>query len=91
MVPKSKQRESDFKAVDLSIEIYNDILDLCLKMPNRYTYLILQPILQLAGEIMDLMNTANGIDFSKDDKRFVRTDINMRHRYSEYYVNRKCS
>ena len=31
MVPKSKQRESGFKAVDLSIEIYNDILDLCLK------------------------------------------------------------
>ena len=67
MVPKSKQKESGFKAVDLSIEIYNDILDLCLKMPNRYTYLILQPILQLAGEIMDNMVTANGIDYSKDD------------------------
>lgn len=81
MVPKSKQKESGFKAVDLSIEIYNDILDLCLKMPNRYTYLILQPILQLAGEIMDNMVTANGIDYSKDDPRFLQSDVNQRHRY----------
>lgn len=37
MVPKSKQRESGFKAVDLSIEIYNDILDLFI---NYGTYQI---------------------------------------------------
>lgn len=60
-VPRSKQKQSGYKVVDNAIDIYNKTLDICLRMPNRYTYLVLLPILNLAGEVMDYAKKGNSV------------------------------
>ena len=58
-VPKSKQKPSPFNVVDLAGRIYDQTLDICLRMPKRYTYLVLLPILNLAGEVADFTKEGN--------------------------------
>lgn len=60
-VPQSKRQESGFQVVDTAISIYKTVLNICLRMPNRYTYLVLQPVINLAGEVMDNVKKANSI------------------------------
>lgn len=60
-VPKSERKESGFQVVDTAIAIYRKTLDICMRMPNRYTYLVLLPILNLAGELQDNVKRANSI------------------------------
>ena len=60
-VPKSKQKPSGFAVVDTALNIYGNILDICLRMPNRYTYLILLPILNLASDTADYVKEGNSV------------------------------
>lgn len=60
-VPKSKRKPSGFQVVDTAIKIYDRTLGICLRMPNRYTYLVLQPILTLAGDVMDNVKKGNSV------------------------------
>lgn len=60
-VPKSKRRTTKFDVVDNADEIYNKILNICLRMPKRYTYLILQDILHLSGEVADYTAKADSV------------------------------
>ena len=60
-VPKSKQKPSGFAVVDTALKIYGNILDICLRMPNRYTYLILLPILNLASDTADYVKEGNSV------------------------------
>ena len=78
-VPKSKRSESGYQVVDTAITIYGKVLDICLRMPNRYTYLILQPIMILAGEVQDNVKKGNSIIPNKDNPNMV--DIIERRKY----------
>ena len=78
-VPASKREASKFQVVDTATKIYNQILDICLRMPNRYTYLILQPILTLSGEVAD--NTKKGNSIIPDPENPNQIDVNLRRRY----------
>lgn len=60
-VPKSKQKPSGFAVVDTALKIYGSILDICLRMPNRYTYLVLLPILNLASDTANYVKEGNSI------------------------------
>lgn len=63
-VPMSKRRESGFDVVDTAEKIYSKVLGICLRMPNRYTYLILQDLLKLAGEVADFTAKADSISYA---------------------------
>lgn len=78
-VPGSKREESKFQVVETATRIYNRILDICLRMPNRYTYLILQPILNLAGEVAD--NAKKGNTIMPDPKKPNQDDVRLRRLY----------
>ena len=43
-VPKSEQPESHYEVVDNAYKIYNKVLDICMRMPKRYTDLVLKDI-----------------------------------------------
>lgn len=78
-VPASKRTESGFQVVETATRIYNHILDICLRMPNRYTYLILQPILNLAGEVADNTKKGNSIIPNRQDP--IMEDVRLRRIY----------
>lgn len=78
-VPASKREESKFQVVDTATKIYNHILDICLRMLNRYTYLILQPILNLAGDVADNAKCGNSI--IPDPTHPNKIDVNLRRAY----------
>ena len=48
-------------------------------MPNRYTYLILQPILNLAGDVADNIKRGNSI--IPDATHPSKIDVNLRRAY----------
>ena len=53
MVPKTRRKQSGFQVVDTATDIYWTVLAICIRMPKRYTDLVLDPIVSLAGEVMD--------------------------------------
>lgn len=56
-----KPQSKAYAPVDVAIKIYKKTVAICLKMPKRYTYLMLQDIIHLAGEVMDNCKKANSI------------------------------
>ena len=78
-VRKTDRSLSGIEFLDNAVKIYKLTLKICMKMPKRYTYLILQPILSLAGETMDYVKKGNSI--------FVNPGINIHIDYTE---RRKC-
>lgn len=78
-VPKSERKPSGFAVVDTALSIYGDILDICLRMPNRYTYLILLPILNLANDVADYVKGGNSI--IPNSKAPNPVDVNLRRMY----------
>lgn len=50
-VVKMKRAKSVFQIITTANQIYTLILRLCLKMPKRYTYLVLQPIIDRADKM----------------------------------------
>ena len=85
-IPKSKRRESGFDAVDLAGDIYDKVLNICLRMPNRYTYLILQDLLNLAGEVSDYAVKGDTAPLSLRHPYSIENDIRRGH-----FVQAKCS
>ena len=55
------QEKRPFAPVDTAIRLYVLTERLCMKMPRRYTYLILKPVIKLAGKVMDNAKMANSV------------------------------
>ncbi len=83
-VPQSKRAESGFQVVDTAIQIYKKTLNICLRMPNRYTYLVLEPIIKLAGEVMDNVKKANSIIPSLTSPNPVDVQLRRQHFVNAY-------
>lgn len=79
-VPKSKRDESKFEVVDNALELYKYTLRLCLKMPRRYTFLILQPVVELAGKVADYTKCANSVFPTNAHEAQIRIDYYIRAR-----------
>lgn len=52
-VPKLKRQLSTYEVVNTSSKLYKAILKICLKMPKRYTYLVLKDLIDLANKVSD--------------------------------------
>ena len=74
--PKSRliEERKPFAPVDNSIRLYKKVTAVCLKMPKRYTYLILQPVMELAGEVMDNAKGANSVFPTNQHEVQIRRD-----------------
>lgn len=79
-VPTSKRAESKFEVVNTAFDLYKYTLDLCIKMPRRYTYLVLQPIVDLAGQVADYTKCANSVFPSSAHEAEIRRDYFIRAR-----------
>lgn len=79
-VPKSKREESKFEVVSNALDLYKFTLNLCLKMPRRYTFLVLQPIVDLAGKVADHTKCANSVFPSNAHEAQIRADYYIRAR-----------
>lgn len=77
-VPSWERTPTHFDVVDTASKLYNKVLDICLKMPKRYTYLVLKDILTLAGEVADYTKKANSIQPNVNNPSPV--DVNERRR-----------
>lgn len=64
-VVKSKQNESKRSFVTISENLFKECLRVCIKMPRRYTNLVLSPIIEFAGQITDNVHKANEIFLSE--------------------------
>lgn len=67
-VPKSKQKPSLYATVDNAYLIYNKVLDLCMRMPKRYTEFVLKDIVHDAHRMASECKEGNSIvpKFSED-------------------------
>ena len=79
-VPKSKRDESKFEVVNNALDLYKFTLSLCLKMPKRYTFLVLQPIVELAGNVADYTKCANSVFPTNAHEAQMRIDYYIRAR-----------
>ena len=68
------EKKQPFAPVDTTKVLYKRTLDACLKMPKRYTYLILQDVVQLAGSVMDHARKANSIRVGNQHEAQIRRD-----------------
>ena len=68
------QKRKPFAAVDIPPKLYKKTVDACLKMPKRYTYLILQDVIQLAGRVMDNTKAANSVFPTNQHEAQIRRD-----------------
>lgn len=74
--PKSRliQENKPFAPVDNAIRLYRKVVEVCLKMPKRYTYLILQDVIELAGRVMDNAKGANSVFPTNQHEVQIRRD-----------------
>lgn len=74
--PKSRllQEKKPFAPVDTAIKLYKKVVEVCAKMPKRYTYLLLQDVLQLAGRVMDNAKGANSVFPTNQHEVQIRRD-----------------
>lgn len=68
------EKRKPFAPVDLPPKLYKKVVDACLKMPKRYTYLILQDVVQLAGRVMDNAKAANSVFPTNQHEAQIRRD-----------------
>ena len=82
--PKSilTEKPKPYAPVTNAIAIYEKTLHICLKMPKRYTYLILQDVIRLAGEVMDNTKKANSVFAQNLHEAQIRKD---------YWINARAS
>ena len=73
-VPKSKRGESGYEVVNTAGDLYNKTIQICLKLPKRYTYLVLQPIVELAGKVADYTKSGNSVYPSNAHEVQIRRD-----------------
>ena len=74
--------ENGFMPVDVSIQLYKKVVAACLKMPKRYTYLLLQQVINLAGEVMDNAKMANSVFPTNQHEVQIRRDYWIKARAS---------
>lgn len=89
MVPKSKRGKSGFGAVDNADRIDDKILDICLRMPKRYTYLILQPLVNHAGDAADYVREGNSVFPKNKHEAQIRRDYVIRSYCSLQALSRR--
>ena len=58
---RTSKEKKPFAPVDNASTLYTKVVQLCLKMPKRYTYLILQPVIHVAAEVMEETKKANSV------------------------------
>ena len=73
-VPKSERTESIFEPVYRAGILYNAVVAMCIKMPKRYTYLILKDTVELSGEVLDYAKMANSIFPTNQHEVQIRID-----------------
>ena len=60
-VPALKRSPSGYQVVDTAQELYRKVIAMCIKLPKRYTPLVLQPFVELASEVADNTKCANSV------------------------------
>ena len=60
-LPKSKTKESNYQVVETARILRKKVLDACLKLPRRYTFLLLQDTMHVANDVMHLCKSANSV------------------------------
>lgn len=58
-VPESKRKKSGYQVVDNAENLESKIIKMCVKLPKRYTDLLLIKIVDLAGDIATYVRVAN--------------------------------
>lgn len=61
-VVRLKRNESPYEVVNTASKIFKLMLKICLKMPKRYTYLVLQDLIKSAGQTADFTRGAKSFD-----------------------------
>lgn len=73
-VPKSERGQSAYEVVNTAGKLYKMTVDLCIKLPKRYTFLVLQPIVELAGKVADYTKAANSVFPANQHEAQLRRD-----------------
>lgn len=73
-VPKHKRKPSGYQVVDTGQEIYTAAVNLALKMPKRYTYLVLKDFVELAGKVADYTKAGNSVFPTNQHEAQIRRD-----------------
>ena len=68
------RKKDEFPPLAIAKKLYKRTLDACLKMPKRYTYLILQDVIQIAGHILDDVKRANSVYVTNAHEFQIRRD-----------------
>lgn len=68
------EEKKPFAPVDTTKVLYKKTIDACLKMPKRYTYLLLQDVVHLAGLVMDNAKGANSVFPANQHEVQIRRD-----------------
>ena len=68
------RNRNEFPPLVIARKLYKRTLDACLKMPKRYTYLILQDVIQIAGHILDDVKRANSVYVTNAHEFQIRRD-----------------
>ena len=78
IIPARKSRlikeKQPFAPVDTARKIYGSTLNMCIKMPKRYTYLVLKETIELAGKVMDYTKMANSVFPTNQHEAQIRRD-----------------
>lgn len=73
-VPKSKRKESSYDVVDTAKKLRGKVLHICLKLPRRYTYILLQDAMHNASKVAYLCKGANSVFPTNAHEAQIRID-----------------
>lgn len=74
-VPKSKRKPSGFQVIDTSRELKRKVLQMCVKLPKRYTDLILKDTVQDAKDVARNARKANSVFPHNQHEAQIRYDF----------------
>ena len=74
--PKSRliNEKRPFAPVDTAKKLYKKVLDMCLKMPKRYTYLLLTDVIHCAADVKRNTKGANSVFPTNQHEAQIRRD-----------------
>ena len=76
--PKSRlltsKEKKPFAPVDTAKKLYKKVLDACLKMPKRYTYLLLMDVIHCAADVKRNAKGANSVFPTNQHEAQIRRD-----------------
>lgn len=70
----ANREKKPFAPVDTAIKLYQKVVMVCLKMPRRYTYLMLKDVIELSGQAMDNAKMANSVFPTNQHEVQIRRD-----------------